>query len=160
MTTKKNSKKTTAQADNKIDFSDSIKAITETAKNVNLQMREVAEEVAADLRDNGEQLREMAVAPVKEAYEKAYEAVSEVADIDKLSNATKSANDYTLKTAEELVNGLAANGEKWQKVATKAVEGSLKLAAKQQDIVFGTLETVKGQMAQSVARFRKLFSNN
>ena len=35
-------------------------------------MKEVAEEVAADLRDNGEQLKDMAVAPVKEAYEKAY----------------------------------------------------------------------------------------
>ncbi|MFT5167079.1 MAG: hypothetical protein ACI8P3_002316, partial [Saprospiraceae bacterium] len=69
-------------------------------------------------------------------------------------------NTYTLKTAENVVDGAIVNGEKLQDITNKAVKGSLKLAAKQQDIVFDTLETVKVQLNHTVVRFRKLFSKN
>ena len=160
MATKKSIKKTTTNNTNKFDFSDSVKAIKETAKTVNTQVKEVTEEVVEDLRENGEQLRTMAMTPVKEMYNKAYGIVSETVNLEKIAKVTKEVNAYTLKTTEELVDGALVNGEKLQGIATKAVKGGLKLAAKQQDIVFNTLETAKGQLAQSAIRFRKLFLNN
>lgn len=159
MATKKSIKKATPNKNNKFDFSDSVKAIKETAKTVNSQVKEVAEEVVEDLRENGEQLKNMTVTPVKEMYNKAYGIVSEKVNLENITKVTKEVNAYTLKTTEELVDGALANGEKLQGIATKAVKGGLKLAAKQQDIVFNTLETAKEQLTQSAIRFRKLFSN-
>ena len=46
--------------------------------------------------------------------------------------------------------------KKWQKVAEKAVKTSLKLADKQQDLVFSTLEAVKSQLIGTATRFKKL----
>jgi len=157
---KKVTKKVTKKTENKFDFSDSVKAIKSTAKTVNTQVKDIAGEVSEDLRENGEQLKEVAVAVVKKAYNKAYDTVAETVTMENIAKTTKTVNAYTLKTAEELVDGAIVNTEKWQGVATKAVKGSLKLAAKQQDIMFDTLETVKDQLTQSANRFKKLFSNN
>lgn len=148
------------QTNNKFDFSDSISAIKETANTVNGQVKQLAGEVVGDLKENGEQLRDIAVAPVKKVYNKAYTRVTETVNTDNLVKATKSVNDYTLKTATEVVDGAIVTSEKWQGVATKAVKGSLKLAAKQQTIMFDTLDTVKDQLTQSASRLKKLFSNN
>jgi len=155
MATKKSAKK----ANNKFDFSDSVKAIKQSAKTVNNKVKDVTEEVTEDIMENGTQLKEMAVATVKEAYNKAYETVSETVTVDNITKATKNINDYTLKTAEEIVEGVIENGQKLQGITNKAVKGGLKLAAKQQDIIFDTLETVKGQFNDSAARFKKLFLN-
>lgn len=160
MATKKVAKKTAKKVTNKFDFSDSVKAIKTSAKNMNKEVKEVTEEVVEDLKENGGQLREVAVATVKKAYNNAYDTVAETVSMKNIAKTTKSVNAYTLKTAEELVDGAIVNGEKWQGVATKAVKGSLKLAAKQQDIVFDTLETMKGQFAHTAKRFKKLVSNN
>lgn len=148
------------QTNNKFDFSDSINSIKETANTVNGQVKQLAGEVVGDLKENGEQLRDIAVAPVKKVYNKAYTRVTETVNTDNLVKATKSVNDYTLKTATEVVDGAIVTSEKWQGVAAKAVKGSLKLAAKQQTIVFDTLDTVKDQLTQSASRLKKLFSNN
>lgn len=144
----------------KFDFSDSVKAIRETADTVNNQVRQLTSEIVEDLKENGEQLRDRATAPVKKVYEKAYNRVTETVNRESITKAAKNANDYALKTATEVVDGAIENSEKWQGVATKAVKGGLKLAAKQQEIVFNTLETVKGQLSESATRFKKLFSNN
>ena len=136
------SKKTAKKATNKFDFSDSINAITETSKTVNTQLKDIATEVTNDLISNGEQLKEMTT----ETYKKAYATITETVNVENITAATKSVNEYTLKTAEELVDGAIVNGEKWQTVANKAVKGGLKLAEKQQDIVFDNLETVKEQL--------------
>lgn len=148
------------QTNNKFDFSDSINAIKETANTVNGQVKQMAGEVVGDLKENGEQLRDIAVAPVKKVYNKAYNRVTETVNTENLVKATKSANDYALKTATEVVDGAIVTSEKWQGVATKAVKGSLKLAAKQQTIVFDTLDNVKDQLTESASRLKKLFSNN
>ena len=145
---------------NKIDFSDSINAIKKTAKTVNTQVKEVADEVMEDLKENGTQLKEMTIDPVMEAYGKAYDKVTETVNMDNLAKAAKNANNYALNTTEEIIDAAMTNGEKWQNVAAKAVKGSLKLASKQQEIIFDTLETVKGQLSQSAVRLRKLFSHN
>lgn len=144
----------------KFDFSDSVKAIRETADTVNTQVRQLTSEIVEDLKENGEQLRDRATAPVKKVYEKAYSRVTETVNRENIAKAAKGANDYALKTATEVVDGAIENSEKWQGVANKAVKGGLKLAAKQQEIVFNTLETVKGQLSESATRFKKLFSNN
>ena len=160
MATKKIVKKQTKKVNNKFDFSDSIKAIKGTAKTVNTRVKDTAEEVVEDIRENGGQLKEVAVAVVKKAYNQAYDKMAETVTLENISKATKNVNAYTLKTAENVVDGAIENGEKLQLIADKAVKGSLKLAAKQQDIVFDTLETVKDQLTQSAVRFKKLFSNN
>lgn len=151
--------KTVKKETSKFDFSDSINAIKNTAKTVNAQVKEVAGEVAEDLKENGAQLREMAVTPVKEAYNKAYNRVTDTVNVENITKAAKDANAYTLKTAEELVDGVLVSSEKWHGIVEKAVKGSLKLASKQQDTMFDTLETVKGQFSKSANRFKKLVSN-
>ena len=162
MATKKSAKKTAK----KIDFKDSVKAIRETAKTVNTKVKTVADEVTEDLMENGGHFKDYAMASAKEAYNKAYDKVNETVEkvaenvtIEKISKTAKNINDYTLKTADELVDSAYENGEKWQGIATKAVKGSLKLAGKQQEIVFDTLDTVKGQLTNTVVRVKKLFFN-
>lgn len=75
-------------------------------------------------------------------------------------STAKSVNEFALETADEFVDGALANGKRMQKVTAKAIDGGLKLAAKQQDIVFDALETVKGQLAKNAVRFRKIFKAN
>ena len=52
------------------------------------------------------------------------------------------------------------NGMQLQNITDKAVKGGLNIAARQQDIVFNTLETVKGQILQSANRLQTIFSKN
>ena len=166
MANKKSAKKTSK----KIDFKDSVKAIKETAKTVNTRVKTVADEVTEDLMENSGHFKDYAVASAKEAYGKAYDKVNETVEtvtetvaenitVEKISKVVKNINDYTLKTADEFVDRAYENGEKWQEIAGKAVKGGLKLAGKQQEIVFDTLETVKGQLTNTAVRMRKLFFN-
>ncbi|MEO0727233.1 MAG: hypothetical protein AAFZ63_21990 [Bacteroidota bacterium] len=141
----------------RFDFSDSTTAIRKTAKSINAQVQETASEIAEDLKENGTQLADMAMEPVKKAYDKVADQINwEYLD---LAKATKKANNFVFDTTEEIVDGVLENGPKWQGVAEKAINGGLKLAAKQQDMMFDTLETVKGQFVKSSKRFRKLLSN-
>ncbi len=77
-----------------------------------------------------------------------------------LKDVVKDVNEFALETSEEVVEGVITNGEKWQQVVEKATKGGLKLTARQQDIVYNTLETVKGQLVDSTKRLKKIFSNN
>jgi len=152
-------KKVNVKATKKVenaDLMDSYYKIKDTAKNVNRQVMETASEVANDIMENSEQIQEMATKRVK----KTVNVVAEVVTLKNIKKASKSVNDYTLKTAEELVGGALENGAKWQAITNKAIKGSLKLADKQQDLVFDTLETVKGQLISNAGRFIKLFSKN
>lgn len=154
-TAKKTAKKVNTKANN-VDFSDSLNKIKDSAININKEVLDMTGEVVEDLRHNGEQMREAAVKTVKETINK----VNETVTVENLMDTAKNVNKYTLKTAEEMVEGALNNGEKIQGITAKAVKGGLKLAAKQQDIVFDALETVKGQLIGSTTRFRKLFSKN
>jgi biotin synthase-like enzyme len=156
MATKKSAKKAT----NKFDFSDSVNSIKNTAKKMNDQVQDTAEEVVNDLKESGGHLKDYAFSAAKEVYTKTYNKVSETLTVENIAKTAKNVNDYSLKTADELVEGLAESSEKWQGLAEKVVKGSLKLASKQQDIVFDTLEIVKGQVSKSAVRFMKLFSKN
>ncbi|MEO0340449.1 MAG: hypothetical protein AAF242_14710, partial [Bacteroidota bacterium] len=69
------------------------------------------------------------------------------------------ATKYTAQTADEIVEGAISTTEQWQGITSKAIKGSLKLASKQQDIVFETLEDVKGQIVEGTKRTRALFKS-
>ena len=66
-------------------------------------------------------------------------------------------NAYALETTENALDTIFVNGEKWNGVATKAVNIGLKLSEKQMDLVFTTLEAVKEQVVEGTERFRGLF---
>ncbi|MEL6391968.1 MAG: hypothetical protein AAFY36_13360 [Bacteroidota bacterium] len=150
-------KKTAKTTTTSLDFSNSAKVIKETAKSINTQIQEVVGEVTEDLKDNASTLTDRTMAPVKKAYEQLNDKINwEYLD---LAKATKSVNDFTVKTAEDLVDGVAVNGAKWQGVAEKAIKGGLELTAKQQDIMFDTLETVKGQINKGTKRLKHLIYN-
>ena len=77
-----------------------------------------------------------------------------------VKNTAIDTNDFLLETADELVNVAVKRGAQWQTVANKAIGGGLKLAETNQEIVFDTLELLKGQVKVSAKRFKTLFSKN
>ena len=129
-----------------------IKMIRNTASSVNEQIMETASEVAKDVRIKGEQLRDDAVVRAKAAIEN----IDVQAGMKKIKQTAADVNNFTLEATEELIEGALKNGEQWQGIANKAVNGGLKLAAKQQDMMFNTLETLKSQMIKGGERLRKL----
>ena len=70
----------------------------------------------------------------------------------------KKANEFALNTTETTVLETISFIGQWQKVTDKALKGGLKLMNNQQDLVFNTLETAKGQLVESKNRFSKLFA--
>jgi hypothetical protein len=148
-----NANKSTRKTNKTFDFSDSKQAIKDTAKTLNEQTKELADELFDDIISTGDHIKDMTLEPVIEAYDK----ISDKITLDNLSKTVKNVNKYSLKTAEELTEGVLVNAEKWQGVAEKAVKGGLKLSAKQQAIVFDALEKMKGQLSENASRFKKLF---
>jgi len=80
--------------------------------------------------------------------------------INKIKETTKDVNDFVLETSENLVDGALKTSTEWTSVTEKAVKGGLKLAETQQDLVFETLESLKGQLLEGRKRFKVLFSKN
>lgn len=78
----------------------------------------------------------------------------------KVKEGAKDVNDFMLENSEALLNEAIVRGEQWQDVAAKAVKGGLKLSANTQDIVFDTLDSLKGQLQDSSKRFKTLISKN
>lgn len=136
----------------KVDFKDTTKQVKATVETVNSQVKEVAGVVMK----SGKQMTTTAVKAAKETIQNI--------DVEKgmktVASTAKNVNDYSLKTADQLVDGALENSEKWGKVAEKAINGGLKLAEKNQEMVFTTLETIKTQMMSSAVRFSRLFSKN
>jgi len=147
----------------KIDFTDSMQQVSKTVKAVNKEMRHAFTEVASDLMENGIVIGKASAQSVKTLATKVNKAVT-VKNIQKttknIMQTSIDLNEYTINTAEEFVDGALTTGQKWQNVADKAVKGGLKLAAKQQTMVFDTLDSVKGQFASNLKRAKKLFSKN
>ena len=156
---KKSNKKNNKKAE-KVELTESFNKIKNTANKVNAQVLETATEVMDDVKENGKYWVETANQKVKSTIEN-FDAAESVKAGSKMAKSTaKSVNEFALETADELVDGALANGKRMQKVTAKAIDGGLKLAAKQQDIVFDALETVKGQLAKNTVRFRKIFKAN
>lgn len=147
--------KSVKEAVKSVNMTKSADKIKKTAKKVNSQIVETATVLMEDVKTNSKKMQTNANKMAVEAIENV-NITERVATIKKVA---KTANEFTLETAEKLVDGVITNGEKWQNVANKAVKGGLKLAERQQDIVFSTLETVKGQLVNSATRLKKMFNN-
>ena len=80
--------------------------------------------------------------------------------IQRVKTTSQDVNNFALEATEDIVNETLARTEQWQGVATKAIEGGFKLVSKQQDIVFDTLESLKGQFTYGRKRFSALVSKN
>jgi len=143
-------------AASKMEMTNSFKKIQTTVKNVNKEVMTTASDILEDVLENGKQFSDVAVKTVKETIEK----VDLKEGVAQVRATAKTVNDYSLKTADEMLDAALENTEKWQNVAGKAVKGGLQLAERQQDMVFATLEEVKGQLVNSAKRFRGLFSQN
>jgi len=148
--------KAAKELNKKVDFDDSVKTIKTTADNVNVELKNVATEVIDVVLASGKQVAATATKAVKDTVE----LIDVEAGIETAKATAKNVNAYSLKTADEAIDGALKNGERWQKIATKAVNGGLKLAEKNQEMVFSTLEEVKGQLVVSAKRMRQLFSRN
>ena len=77
---------------------------------------------------------------------------------DKIKDTVNNTNRFALEASDDLLDGVIKNGAKWQNVLVKATKGSLELTAKQQDINYETLETLKKQWTTGFKKLRKIFS--
>ena len=68
----------------------------------------------------------------------------------------KTINKEVINLSDELVSASIATGEKWQNLMEKAIKNGTTLLANQQDMIFDTLESLKGQYAIGSGRFMKL----
>lgn len=71
-----------------------------------------------------------------------------------LGLATK-ANDIAIDTTEKVVLKSFSLTEKGIGLSSKLVKKGLKASAKNQDLVFNTLETVKGKAEKFIPKFKK-----
>ena len=78
--------------------------------------------------------------------------------IDTIKANVQKINKTAIQFSDNLVEETIANGTEWQEVLAKAIKNGTTIFGKQQDLVFDTLEGVKGQFLKSNYRFRKLFS--
>jgi len=151
----------------KVALKDTFSKITKTAKSVNSQIATTATEVFEDVMQNREIYMSEATKTAKTVAADATKTVKKMVPsidvekgFDQIKTTAKKVNTYSLETADGLVDAALENGKDWQIVAAKAVKGGLKLADKQQDIMFDTLESLKGQAIKSAGRFKELFSKN
>jgi pyruvate formate-lyase activating enzyme-like uncharacterized protein len=154
MATKK--AKTTAK---KVELTETFEKVQETAKNVNAQVMETASVVVEDVVAVGKAWTNKATETAK-TYMEDIKDFNVTKGLEQVKNTAKNLNTNALELTDGLVETTLENGKEWQGVAEKAIKGGLKLAEKQQDIMFDTLETVKGQVVKSATRFRDLFSKN
>lgn len=147
----------------KVDFTDSYQQVSKTAKVLNKEVRQAINEIASDLVENSIIIGKVTVneaAKLTTKFNKAVSAKNIKKTTEQIKKASVDFNEYTLTTAEDILDGAIATGEKWQTVTNKAIKGGLKLAAKQQNMMFDTLDAVKGQFSNNVVRMKKFFSKN
>ncbi len=75
---------------------------------------------------------------------------------DQVKKTVTELHDAVLKNTDEFVDASIKTGKKWQKLMDKAVKNSEPLMTKQVDIVFDTIEILKGQVNQGRKRMEKL----
>lgn len=74
-----------------------------------------------------------------------------------LKSQVKQINNGMVEVAEELLDASISTGEQWQDLLAKSVKGGTEIVAKQQDIVFDTLDMFKGMYVTGNKRLLKLF---
>jgi hypothetical protein len=76
-----------------------------------------------------------------------------------VKDAVKNSNKYALEATENAIDNVEKNATEWQKLTEKAVKKGLKLASKQQELVFETMEEFKNQVVTSRTNMKNLFSS-
>ncbi len=97
---------------------------------------------------------------VKETIDDVQEKINFSKVVNRIKGGAKDINDFMLENSDGFVKEAVIMGEQWQNVASKAVKGGLKLASNNQDFVFDTLESLKGQLNEGRTRIKNLFSKN
>jgi hypothetical protein len=144
--------KSVKEVSKKVDFSKSAKKVKSTAKSVNAQLADAASDITAEVKEKGKELKSATTKLAKEALQNA-----DLSDrFNAIKKAAQNANDFALQTSDNLIDALVVNGEKWQNVADKAVKSGLKLADRQQNLMFNALEAAKNQFGGTATRFKKL----
>lgn len=143
--------KKTANAE--VELKENIEKVKDSALKTGKKLKDSATDYVKELYEDGEKWLEKTTGNVKETiskikFEDSYKTVKDF---------SAKANKYATETAEELVEGAISSGEKWQAITSKAIKGGLELAAKQQNIIFETLESVKGQIKEGTKRTKNLF---
>ena len=130
-----------------------LKKVKNAAIETGKQYAAPATEYVKELYKDGEQWLEKTTEEVKQTISK----INFEDSYQTLKDFSSKANQYATDTAEEWVDNAISNGQKWQSIAAKAINGSLDLAARQQAIVFDTLEALKDQVKTGAQRTKKLF---
>ncbi|HKK77588.1 MAG TPA: hypothetical protein VJ953_21080 [Saprospiraceae bacterium] len=146
MATKK-AKKPEAQLKNNLE------KVKDSAVKTGKKYKETATDYVKDLYEDSEKWFEKTTEDVKQTVSK----INFEDGYNTVKDFSSKANKYATDTAEDVVDGAISSGEKWQAIASKAIKGGLDLAAKQQEIFFDTLESVKGQVKDGTKRTKKLF---
>lgn len=81
-------------------------------------------------------------------------------DMNIIKKSVVSVNDFVYETSEDAVDAALVGASQWQEIGEKAIKGGLKLAEKQQDLVFTALETVKKSVFGKNSRAQQFFSKN
>jgi len=132
----KKSVKKSNQKVEKVELTESFNKIKSTASNVTTQVVETATEVIEDVRENGKFWIDETAKTVKETVTNFDVEKTTKAGIKTATKVVKNVNEFALETADDIVDGALNNGKKLQGIAVKAINGGLKITAKQQDIVF------------------------
>ena len=143
----------------KVELKTTFDKVQETAKSVNAQVLETASVVVEDVVAVGKEWTNKATETAK-SYMDDIKDINVEKGMEQVRETAKNLNTNALKVADGLIESGLSNGKEWQGVAEKAIKGGLKLADKQQDIMFDTLEAVKGQVIKGANRFKGLFSVN
>jgi len=69
-----------------------------------------------------------------------------------IRNSVKNINKFFLDTTEDVLEETIERAEDWQMVGQKAINSGIKIAAKQQDLMFDALEVAKKQIIKSKNR--------
>jgi hypothetical protein len=147
-----------------------VKSVKEIAANFDIKVE------VEKIKTNASELNEKAVKKVKElnsqVVSKAEELKTTTAKLandmmenikinERLATAkdlVMNSNKYALEATENAIDNVEKNTMEWQKLTEKAVKKGFKLATKQQELVFETLEEVKAQVKSTRNNFKKLFS--
>lgn len=141
----KEARKITSSSVKELQFVNSLGKVIATTKKVNKRVKKTATEVMDD---------------VVNTTKKSIQSIDIAENIEQIKTNAVKANDFALTTTENVVNSAVKNGTQLQNIADKAVKGGLNIAARQQDMIFNTLETVKGQILHSADRLQTIFSKN
>lgn len=137
-----------------IDFSNSVNKIKSTAKTVNTEVVDTAIEVLEDLRTNGEKIRVAATASVNAAIEN----LTIDNGVKFVKTTAKNINEYSLETAEEVIDATVKGTKGWQALFAKSMKEGVDLFGKSQDLTLTTLEGLKKRYSNRNFRLKQLFN--